>query len=411
MNLLFAGIEFREEEAQISFLTPEMDEPETISSIPGQEHYAIPLSVCRTANGKYLYGHNAVTGKRERSAKFYDRILEKALREKGTMFRQMLLQYVKYLLLLGKNYAGEEKPVLDLTITVQEITDETAALLLYIRDSLKIEPKHFRITDFQESYFDYLYAKNRNLWKQDAVMYEFTGDKIQTMILSKKTKVVPKRGYVTTQNYHAEKSDLSDPAAKDAFFTKVLKASLNGRIASCIYLIGPGFEGNWMVESLKAFGTNKRIFVGKNLYSKGACLGAWRIAMGQNDAVVFESRYRIPVTVGVHVLSKQKQIFLPIAKAGTDWFNFEYKYELLYNGEQQLEVFKLNRTGDEVPVRTLALSGFPDCSEKARYIQLYTRALDQHRLYICIRDLGFGEIYKAHAKQWEFEIPLEEEKV
>ena len=411
MNLLFAGIEFKEEEAQISFYRPDMDEPDTVSILPGKEKYAIPLAVCRSANGSLYYGDAAAAKKRERNARYYDRLLSRALREKGTMYRQMLLSYIKYLLLFGRNYAEGKSPVFYLTITVPELTKEMAQLLLYIRDSLKIEPGHFRISDFQESYFDYIYMRGRSLWKQDALLYDFSDETVQVMILSKKNKSVPKKAYITTRVYKPDEKERKDPVLKDRFFAGVLQDSLKGRIANCIYLIGDGFDGDWLKESKKAFGTNKRVFIGRNLYSRGACLGGYRSFASSNDAVHFESRYRIPVTMGVHVLSGQKQIFLPIARAGTDWFNFEYKYELLYNGSTQLEVFFLNRTGDEVPVRTLQLEGFPESREKARSIQLYTRALDRTRLYICIKDLGFGEFTRAEAKTWTYEIPMEEERV
>ena len=73
-----------------------------------------------------------------------------------------------------------------------------------------------------------------------------------------------------------------DRANKDASFLKIVSEVTGGHIVSAVYLTGDGFDGEWMKESLSFLCKGRRVFMGKNLYSKGACYAAARKCMTED---------------------------------------------------------------------------------------------------------------------------------
>lgn len=59
-----------------------------------------------------------------------------------------------------------------------------------------------------------------------------------------------------------------DGIHKDESFYKILLDSFHGHICSSVYLVGDGFDGDWMKMSLSYMCKGRRAFIGKNLYSK-----------------------------------------------------------------------------------------------------------------------------------------------
>ena len=73
---------------------------------------------------------------------------------------------------------------------------------------------------------------------------------------------------------------------------QIIGDCFQGRIVSSAYLTGDGFDGGWMKRSVSLLCQGRRAFMGKNLYSKGACYAAavldgqqeWRyVSRGQRD--------------------------------------------------------------------------------------------------------------------------------
>ena len=59
----------------------------------------------------------------------------------------------------------------------------------------------------------------------------------------------------------------------DENFLSIVKSALENRMISLVYLIGDGFSQEKMKESLSYICRGRRVFLGNNLFSKGACLG------------------------------------------------------------------------------------------------------------------------------------------
>ena len=71
----------------------------------------------------------------------------------------------------------------------------------------------------------------------------------------------------------------------------ILKDCFRGHIVSSVYLTGDGFDGDWMKQSVAFLCQGRRAFVGKNLYSKGACYAALCSEQQENWDYVYPVSY------------------------------------------------------------------------------------------------------------------------
>ena len=59
-NICYLGIELNDSYAMVSYMQPNMEEPETVSTIAGSENYRIPTLLARRKNvGMWYYGEDA----------------------------------------------------------------------------------------------------------------------------------------------------------------------------------------------------------------------------------------------------------------------------------------------------------------------------------------------------------------
>lgn len=414
-NFLYAGIDLGRDFAQVSFFTVGMDEPATISTVQGAEKYEIPTSICRTKAGKYFYGEEADRRKHDPIVTYYDNLVEHCLQEEGEQkktYRELLYLYIRRLLLFRKSYETEKDQPVSLSVTVPELTSEMVSLLFDIRDRLEIAPEHFRITDYQESFFDYLIMRDKDIWRHDAVVFDFQENFIRIMVLKKDTAKSPGRAWVLESSQTVPEADRGDPTLLDEYFAGVVQEAFAKRIISGVYLIGSGFEGDWLTDSKTrdALGSNKRIFIGKNLYTKGVCLGTYRKDRLQRESIRFVSRYQMQTGICARVLKDQQPYDLPLVQTGESWFNSFCSYDLLYNGSAEFSVWLLTPDGKRLFLTECKLDDFPEHRSKAMYVKLQARPLDEDTLSVEITDEGFGDFYTSAGKTWRFEIPMKEKE-
>ena len=54
-------------------------------------------------------------------------------------------------------------------------------------------------------------------------------------------------------------------------FADIVERVFAGKIISAVYLLGNGFDGDWLKVSLQKLCRNRKVFAGKDMYSRGAC--------------------------------------------------------------------------------------------------------------------------------------------
>ncbi len=181
------------------------------------------------------------------------------------------------------------------------------------------------------------------------------------------------------------------------------------RPCSAAYLTGDGFDGGWMKESAKILCRGRRAFVGKNLYSKGACyaaivrsgMAAWPyVYLGDNE---------MKVNVLLKVRDQGRETFFTLIGAGDSWYETVGECEVILCGSPEVDFWLQPPQGGDARVERLSLRGLPRREDKATRLRIVARPVSDVRVRIQIRDMGFGEVFRSSEKVWNYEMSLGDE--
>ena len=405
---LYIGIDLNASRAVISFYRADLTEPKEAASVADSNRQEFPLAVLRMNNGKYYYGEEALhfRPEAEGEAVFRDNLFAIALLDPQAPEKEDLFRLIRRLLYFRKHYEKDRTIPYDLTITVPEISSEVVSLMEELRKNLEIDREHFRITDYRESFFDYISMQDRSIWKQDTCLFVLTKDHLTTMRAHRSVSGADRVMEVAQERIPFSADVYDDDKALDQFMAEQIKAALNGNTVSGVYLIGERFEGDWRHAVMEAIGTNKRIFIGNHIFSRGACYGACRMRTVARPQVRYECEYRIRSKRFLRVLDQQKTDYIPLVMPRANWFESFVSYRLLYNGTQHFEIWDDDSNNTQEPCAILDLSDFPKRPEKGMYLDVIAYPLSEKSLCIEITDGGFGSFYESSMKTWHFEIDL-----
>lgn len=403
---LYIGIDLGYERAMVSLYHAGMKEPETISTVPGEEKYQIPTAIFMGNKGSSYYGEEAIRRETHPDGEFYDRLYGQALEEKeGTLYHNLLVQFIRRLIRLKERYDfGGLQPCL--ALTVPEITPEVVELFYYVRDQLEFSPKQAVLMDYGESFFAHTFHQDPSIWMHDVALFDFSGDRICFWLLHRNGHGSVQLVKSTKKEWKVSAAALNKSEVRDVFFANVLREAFLKRIISGVYLIGDGFDGGWLRESLRVLGANKRVFLGKNLYTRGACLAAFRRENQDGWKFYYDCPYKLRGEMSMKVQSGEDIMFLRLQEAGKNWFDPTEEYYLIYDGKPEFEVWIRTRGQLNPKICTFVLDDLPQRPDKT--IRLKVRALPKSGRDVAleIRDDGFGELFESSGKVWNFQIDV-----
>lgn len=193
---------------------------------------------------------------------------------------------------------------------------------------------------------------------------------------------------------------------QDEQFYKILEENFRGHIISAVYLVGDGFDGDWMKQSLTFMCRGRRAFMGKNLYSKGACYAAFVTAKEQEWPYVYMGDNEMKVNISLKVRNKGKQEFLTLISAGENWYEASGRCDVLLDDTIEVDFWLQLPNSREAKVEKLELTDLPERENKTTRLRISAKPLSDMSVQIKIRDMGFGEIVKSSEKTWEYTMSM-----
>ena len=179
---------------------------------------------------------------------------------------------------------------------------------------------------------------------------------------------------------------------------------------SAVYFVGDGFDGDWLKESLRVLGGNKRVFLGKNLFTKGACYAGYRYTDASFWGFFYNCDYKMQGEIRMQVQCGEENIEIRLVEAGKNWFASMPEYVLLYDGTPELSV-TIGEIGQiHAQTRVFPLTDLPDRPEKHCVFESGHWLKMDARLYYTWRIDGFGELFESSGKVWEFPVTFEPEE-
>lgn len=259
----------------------------------------------------------------------------------------------------------------------------------------------------QESFCAYVLNQPKEIWRHQAVLFEYEGELLKGMVLNVNPHTTPFLARVECEEKWARPlSGLSEPE-KNEEFQELIREIFSSRPISAVYLVGEGFEEKWYEDSLKILCNGRRVFAGNNLYAKGACYRAAQVtSRGAAASYVFLGADKISYNVCLRTPGAGKNSMYTLLNAGESWYEAKTSCEALLYDEPVVEFFFQPMQGAEGFKESLLLEGLPDRPSRATRLHIEAEFLRVDCLRLEVRDMGFGELFPSSDLCWTEEVNL-----
>lgn len=403
----YLGIDLNDKYAMISYFQLNMNEPETVSTIAGSENFQIPLILAKRKEiGQWYYGDEARKMAQNTDMICLDKLLSRAVNgdelviDDETYPAEELLALFLNKITALPNKLGNTCDFDRLVITVDRLSKENMDMFWRIMPKLGLKPEQFMVIDHKESFYYFALSQKEDLWLHDVYLFEFDKTNIRYFSLKRSMRTTPQ---VVTIEESPKRTINGDP---DIEFSRIIQKAFENKIISTVYLVGDGFDGGWMQSSLNILCKGRRAFVGKNLFSKGACYAAevrdnedkWRfIYMGENE---------LKFNLSLKVKSKGAISFYNIISAGKNWFETKGQCEVILSDTTEIDFWKQLPNSREAKIETLELTDLPRRPDRTTRVRITATPVADDKINIEIMDLGFGELFRGTDKVWHYTMTM-----
>lgn len=421
------GIDLRDDYCQISWLenpghnAPK--EPTTFSLTPGEDRYNIPMALCKAIGAnKWFAGMEASLVAGEGNGIYIPKVLSLALAGdpveiEGNQYDPvaLLALYVKRVL---DRMSSDVQPteIAALTFTVRDLTSRMVEVLDGVHKRLDLGAQVY-YEGYANSFYNYMLMQAKVLREPASILAEYeSGGQLRICKLSFNEKTRPIVAYRTEQVYPDLEEGL-DPkamsvqdycAAKDEKFRLILEGEIGTSNYSSAWLIGTGFQGDWMRQSIAYLCRGRRGFMGINLYSKGAAYGAlFRLTPPEIvGSYYFLDDNKLRSNVGMNVLVRGQEQYVALVDAGVNYYEVDHVAEIVVEDGNELYLLLTPLTGESASNFLIRLEGLPMRDGRAARIRMHFTMTAPDKMHVELTDLGFGEIFPSTGMRWEQDITL-----
>lgn len=406
-NGVYLGIDLNDRYTMISFYQLNMDEPSTISTVMGSENYQIPTFLAKKRGiGQWFYGSEARNQVKLGNAEGVDKLLERALAEEEIFIdhekynaRDLFIIFFKKILsITGRIYTGDL--VAKLAISVDNVSVEVMELMATAVNKIGLDSSKLILLDRKESFYYYALNQKPELFIHDVALFEYSGSDVISCILSRDTRSTPQMIKLEHGNNGRMFED------KDSQFAGIVRQRFEGRVISSVYLVGDGFDGDWMKLSLQELCHGRKVFIGKNLYSKGACYAGVVKDQQMDWPFAYIGANETKMNLYLKVLVRNEMQFETLISAGESWYEEKGECEVILDGEPEIEFWVQQPDSREAHVELLELTDLPARDRRTTRLRITATPTSDRDVNVVIKDMGFGELVPSSNKTWEHTISL-----
>ena len=401
----YVGIDISSKSTVLSIYKSNMDEPATISTIVGEENYSIPTVLAkRVGMGQWFFGDDAIKMSRLKEAILVEELFNLALRDGQVMMdqetygaRDLLVIFFKKLFSIPGPMAALGE-IEKLVICVTQISLEVMELMNFVASKLGISQSRVTLIGRNECFYYYALSQKPELFLYNVALFDYSGTNMVSCTLNRNQTTRPQLVTLDVTN-HGEIGDNRDEA-----FDQVITATFGSSLFSSVYLVGDGFDGDWMKISLSHLCRGRKVFLGKNLYSKGACYGGF-IKDGKRDwPFIYIGDNDLKLNLSIKILENNVMKFFTLIDAGQSWYDSHGECEVILDGEPEIEFYIQRPESREAHTEVLELTDLPKRENRTTRLRIEASPISDVAVAISITDLGFGEISPASGKSWEHTI-------
>ena len=421
MGKYIIGYELGKQYVQMSYLKIGEKEPQTLSMVAGQEQYNIPFVLYKQEDKNLWYiGKEALAKQKEQDGILLEDLLGNACREETTEVNlesydsaALLALYVKRSLTYLSLIAPLEK-IAAIMFTVENLDLRTVEVLRKMVDFLQLPQIMIQFMGKEESFYYYNLHTDVSLWNNQVYLYEMQRGKLTSYELSLNRQTKPIVTLIEKKDYDAfpKVDELPETQEEkelwDETFLKYVKEDMEEKIVSTVYLIGDGFLGEWYQKSVRFLCTKRRVFLGNNLYSKGACYALWdKVEPGElSGSYVYLGTDKLKANVGMEIIRQGTPSYLAILDGGNSWYDSKKEWDMILESDNRL-VFRITPlNGKNVTQTQVVLHGLQ--MQKTLLCRIHAEVYMEtpQCMKIKLWDKGFGEFYPSGGQYWEESIEL-----
>ena len=404
---MYLSIDINELYTMISYYHPSMPEPDTISTVVGSENYTIPTFLSkRKGMGQWFFGDDARSKVNAELAVPVENMYEVAMENisltiDGELFQArdlMVIFFKKLFAIPGHFYVNA--PIEKLAIIIENVTPAAVELFNYVVDALQIPQERLMLLDRRESFYYYALNQDPAIYLHDVVLFDYTTEELKSCHLSRNKKTTPQVVSLEEKNHGKLVGN------KDVQFRVIADKLFSEQQITAVYLIGDGFDGDWMKSSLAFICRNRRVFIGKNMYSKGGCF-AGLVRDGRKEwPYVFIGDNELKLNLSIKVSDRNEMRFITLLSAGESWFDSYGECEVILDGTCDVAFWIQRPESREAVMQVLTLADLPERDNRTTRIRISVKPVSDRDVSIEIRDLGFGEIVPSSNKIWSHQIGI-----
>lgn len=400
---IILGIDLNDRYAMVSYYQLNMSEPETVSTIAGSEEYQIPTILAKRKNlGQWFYGDDAKKMAKTSEVICVDALLKRAVNGESIRIEEDSYEAWELLALFLKRIMDlplklGTVPCIDrVVLSVDKLSKENMEVFWKIAPKLGLLPEQFMVIDHKESFYYFALSQPESLWIHDVFLFENDGKNLFYYGLKRDTR--------TTPQVVSIREGIKNPIDenKDQEFLNILQRAFENQIVSTVYLVGDGFEGGWMRDSLTFLCRNRRAFLGNNLYSKGACYAGFVREHSESWKCIYMGENEMKFNLSLKVRDRGSLAFHTLISAGKNWFETKGECEVILAGDAEIDFWKQLPNSREAVIETLELTDLPSRPERTTRLRITATPVSDEKIEVQIRDLGFGEIYRSTDKTWKY---------
>lgn len=406
---IIVGFDLGEENSQISFYGAGNKNVETVSAVAGVEEYNIPTVLCkREGNGQWFYGREALRVANEEGGILVDHLLSHAMDGEPVLVdgeayepAALLSLFFKKSLGLLAGVGGQER-IGAFLVTSEEMSARLKEILNGVLAGAGLRAKHVCFQDYEESFYQYMIHQSEELRDRQTALFYMQEDRVKVYRLQNNLRTTPVAVFADCVEYPWQGG-----ADWDENFLNIVKSALENRMISLVYLIGDGFSQEKMKESLSYICRGRRVFLGNNLFSKGACLGMMERLKNSpsGKAHVFLGADKLKANIGMHVRRRGEDSYLALLDAGCCWYEAGNACEFYIQDGNSFELVVSPLHGRRGRVAQITLDGLTGNLSRFR---LEVGMTGEDRLECRVEDLGFGEFKEATHQIWTEEFCIYE---
>lgn len=422
---LIVGFQLDADSAQVSFFAPGDEEPSTLAVVEGTEVYDSPLCLARRkSSGQWIHGREAAeamaSGEAEGVGDLYTlaRNGEQAFIDGEALSGLSLLTlYIKKFLssmIMQTAGAGVGLDVIGaLMVTADDADEEVGTFLSALCGELRLSLPGLRRVEwvtYRESLFAYLLGQPPEITAQDVLAFWCRGGQLVSFYHTINRHTTP-----LVANVIRTQEDMLPPGGvdRDAAFLRIAKERLEGHTVSSVYLLGDGFDESWLASSLDALCRDRRVFMGNNLFSRGAAIsmrGKDKDPAPEKEEIVFLGPDRVMVNIGIRCIKRGESHYHALIDGGSAWQNARASLELILDKDMVIALEITPLSGAEGWTELLELDGLNRAAGRPRRtvrVSLEITMFSVDRARLSVVDMGFGDYWPSSGEHWERFIPLD----